>query len=101
MGITQVVEVECRPNAGVDVLFTTLKQRLLLRRLDETPESESHALIIRQADEASFLAWLTTYPLLTFPCLFEERAKTAVGQARQEAGHYWDGLEPGVAACAA
>jgi hypothetical protein len=74
---------------------------LLLRRLNETPESETHALIMRQANEAAFLAWLTQYPLLTFPCLFEERAAAATEQARRQARLYWNGLELHPPACAA
>jgi len=69
-----------------------LKQRLLLERLDETPESETHALIMQQANEAALRAWRSPYPLLTFPCLFEERAAAATEQARREARRYWNGL---------
>jgi hypothetical protein len=72
--------------------FAILKQRLLLQRLNETPESETHALIMRQANEASLVAWLSSYPLLTFPCLFEEQAAAAIEQARRKARLYWDDL---------
>ena len=81
--------------------FAILKQRLLLQRLNETQESETHALIMRQADEASLLAWLSSYPLLTFPCLFEERAEAAAEQARRQARVYWNGLEASTPARAA
>ena len=81
-----------KPNAGVAARFSVLRQRLLLRRLNETPESETHALIMRQANEAALLAWMSSYPLLTFPCLFEERAVAATEQVRREARVYWNGL---------
>jgi len=74
--------------------FAVLRQRLLLERLNETPESETHALLMRQANEAGFLAWVSSYPLLTFPCLFEERASVAMEKARRQARLYWSGLEP-------
>ena len=74
---------------------------LQMQRLNETAESEIHALIMRQADEAAFLAWLTLYPLLTFPCLFEERAAAATEQARRRARLYWNGLELHRPTCAA
>jgi hypothetical protein len=89
----QVMEVETKPDRGLVARFGILKQRLLLRRLNETPESETHALIIRQADEAAFLACLTLYPLLTFPCLFEERAAAVSARARLQARLYWKGLK--------
>lgn len=72
--------------------FALLKQRLLLARLNETPEYETHALIMRQANEAALDAWLSSYPLLTFPCLFEERANAASAQARLQACLYWKDL---------
>jgi hypothetical protein len=77
---------------GVAARFVVLKTRLLLDCLNQTPESETHALIMRQANEAALLAWLSAYPLLTFPCLFEERAASATEQARRQAGVYWNGL---------
>ena len=89
----QAIEMESRLDDGVATQFGILKQRLLLQRLDEEPDSATHAQIIRQANEAAFLAWLTMYPLLTFPCLFEERAVAATEQARCQAHLYWNGLD--------
>jgi hypothetical protein len=89
----EAIEVETKLGQGLVARFGILKQQLLLRRLNETPESETHALIMREADEAALLACLTCYPLLTFPCLFEERAAAAIEQARRRARLYWNGLE--------
>jgi hypothetical protein len=86
------MEAKTRLDDGVAKRFGILKQRLLLRRLNETPELETHALIMRQADEAAFVAWLTPYPLLAFPCLFEERAAAVTEQARRRARLYWNSL---------
>jgi hypothetical protein len=88
-----VIEAETRLDNGIARRFGVLRQRLLLQRLNEAPVSTTHALIMRQANEAAFLASLTSYPLLTFPCLFEERAATATEQARRQARLYWNGLE--------
>lgn len=55
-----------------------LKNRLLARELRETPYPEFGELIRQAADEAAGLAWLTPFPLLVFPCLFEEKAHAAV-----------------------
>ena len=88
----QALETETRVPHWVATRFGILKQRLLLRRLNITPEFETHALIMREADEAAFLAWLTSYPLLTFPCLFEERAAAATEHARRQARLYWSGI---------
>ncbi len=95
------IEMDTTPDNGVARRFGILKQRLLLQRLNEAPDSTTHALIMRQANEAAFLAWLTPYPLLTFPCLFEERAATATEQAQRQARLYWNGLEAQPPACAA
>ncbi len=73
--------------------FANLKSRLLLQRLNETPEPETHASIIKQTDEAALLAWLSGYPLLSFPCIFEERAVAATEQARRQARRYWTSLQ--------
>ncbi len=73
--------------------FDNLKTRLLLQRLNETPGSETHASIIKQANEAALLAWLSGYPLLAFPCLFEERALAATEHARRQARRYWTKLQ--------
>jgi len=79
-------------DSGNAARFGNLKQRLLLQWLNDVPDSATHALIIRQANEAAFLAWLTSYPLLTFPCLFEERAAAATEQVRCQARLYWRSL---------
>lgn len=89
----QAIEAETSIDNGIAARFGILKQRLLLQWLNEVPDSATHALIIRQANEAAFLAWLTLYPLLTFPCLFEERAVAATEQVRCQAHLYWNGLE--------
>ena len=97
----QAIDAEARLADGVARRFGILKQRLLLQRLNEVPDSATHALVIRQANEAASLACLTAYPLLTFPCLFEERVVAATEQARRQARLYWSGLELGLPACAA
>jgi hypothetical protein len=74
--------------------FANLKSRLVLQRLNEAPEPETHASIMKQANEAALLAWLSGYPLLAFPCLFEERAIATTEQARRHARRYWNNLPP-------
>ena len=59
--------------------FERLKNRLLAEQLaGATPEL--NAPLRRAANEAAALAWVTFYPLLVFPVLFEE--KTAAPCAR-------------------
>lgn len=50
-----------------------LKNRLLRERLDEAWEPERIRLLRRAANEAASLAWVSPYPLLVFPTLFEEK----------------------------
>ena len=90
--IMQATEPKVGRSDGLLAQVGVLKTRLLLERLDATSEAETHAAIIRQAHEAERLAWKSHYPLLTFPCLFEERAATACAQARAQANLYWRNL---------
>lgn len=57
--------------------FEKLKARLLAERLDAAWEPGANSLVRRAANEAAALAWLTPYPLLVFPVLFEEKANLA------------------------
>jgi hypothetical protein len=38
----------------------------------------------RAANEAAALAWMTSYPVLVFPVLFEEKARTSAAYARRQ-----------------
>ncbi len=58
--------------------FEELKRQLLKQRLEESWEPELNSQLRRAANEAAALAWVTSYPLLVFPTLFEEKAETAV-----------------------
>jgi len=71
--------------AALESEFAKLKNGLLLTRLDETPGAELNSRLRRAANEAAALAWVTPFPLLVFPVLFEEKAQAALLQAaRQE-----------------
>jgi hypothetical protein len=58
-----------------------LKSRLLLERLRELSSAEFNCEVRRAANEAAELAWVTCYPLLVFPALFEEKAETVLANA--------------------
>jgi hypothetical protein len=62
-----------------------LKTRLLQERLLRAQGGELNVRLQRAANEAAALAWVTTFPLLVFPTLFEELAHSAVLQAGQQA----------------
>jgi hypothetical protein len=61
-----------------------LKNRLLGGILNEVNEPEANAYVRRAANEAAALAWVTPYPLLTFPALFEEKAEAALLYAERQ-----------------
>jgi hypothetical protein len=61
-----------------------LKARLLAERLAETWEPEANSQVRRAANEATALAWLTQYPLLVFPVLFDEKAEAAARVAARQ-----------------
>ena len=62
-----------------------LKAQLLAERLAGRREPQLDGALRRAAGEAAALAWVTRYPLLVFPALFEEKAEAALLRvARQE-----------------
>ena len=62
-----------------------LKNRLLVRILNEVGEPKFNVYVRRAANEAAALAWVMPYPLLTFPALFEEKVATALLYAERQA----------------
>ena len=65
--------------------FERLKNELLNERIEEVLEPRLNSPLRRAANEAAALAWITPYPLLVFPALFEEKAAEAlVHEERQE-----------------
>ncbi len=62
-----------------------LKSRLLAAALDEVWEPELNSSVRRAANEAAALAWVTPYPLLLFPGLFEEKLAGALRLAERQA----------------
>ena len=72
-------------HANQETELERLKNRLLQERLARINETELNVRLQRAANEAAAVAWMTTFPLLVFPALFEELAHTAVLQAGQQA----------------
>jgi hypothetical protein len=71
--------------ATQETALDQLKNRLLARRLADQTGPERNTYLRRAANEAVALAWITPYPLLMFPGLFDEKAEAALQQAdRQE-----------------
>ncbi|MDR3378231.1 MAG: hypothetical protein P4M10_06055 [Verrucomicrobiae bacterium] len=68
--------------------FERLKNRLVTEALLATARAELNPAIRRAANEAAALAWVTYYPLLVFPTLFEEKTRNAVRQAARQAHIY-------------
>jgi hypothetical protein len=65
--------------------FERLKAQLLAERLEAGWNLRLDSHLRRAANEAAALAWVTRYPLLVFPALFEEKAEAALLRAaRQE-----------------
>src|SRR5688500_2335419 len=57
-----------------------LKNRLLRQALDAIVEAQFYAPLRRAANEAAAAAWMTPFPLLFLPTLFEEKALSALRQ---------------------
>jgi len=64
--------------------FERLKNRLLTEKLIATATPELNAPLRRAANEAAALAWVTFFPLLVFPTLFEEKTRTALRHAERQ-----------------
>jgi len=64
--------------------FEKLKLQLLEERLAAETNAELNSYLRRAANEAASLAWVTAYPLLVFPALFEEKANAASAQAQRQ-----------------
>jgi hypothetical protein len=61
----------------VETRLEQLKHSLLQCVLHDTRHSELHSRLYWAAQEAAGLAWLTPFPLLMFPTLFEEKVRAA------------------------
>jgi hypothetical protein len=72
--------------------FERLKTRLLAEQLAGAGP-DWNALLRRAANDAASLAWVTVYPLLVFPVLFEEKIAAAVRRAERQARIYADSHE--------
>jgi hypothetical protein len=79
--------------ANLESNFEQLKNRLLAERLADDEAAELNAPLRRAANEAAALAWVTCYPLLVFPALFEEKTAAAVRQAERQARIYANSRE--------
>lgn len=64
--------------------FERLRDQLLSERLEQAREPGFNSHLRRAANEAAALAWVTPYPLLFFPALFEEKAQTALVQLEKQ-----------------
>jgi hypothetical protein len=64
--------------------FEQLKSRLLEEQLEQLREPALNSQVRRAANEAAALAWVTPFPLLLFPVLFEEKAAAALLVAERQ-----------------
>ena len=67
-----------------DTDLEALKARLLRQLLAGDVTADLNVRLRRAANEAAALAWLEPYPLLVFPTLLEEKARTAQTQASKQ-----------------
>ncbi len=74
--------------ANLESEFEQLKNRLLAERLAAPAKPELTAPLRRAANEAAAIAWVSLFPLLVFPALFEEKSQAAERQVRRQARIY-------------
>jgi hypothetical protein len=70
--------------ATVETALEPLKNKLLLERLQALSDPSWNSQLRGVANEAAALAWVTSYPLLVFPGLFEEQAESALAECSRE-----------------
>ncbi len=81
---------EVRPNrpapfrAREEAELERLKERLLAERVEEREEPRFESYLRGAASEAAALAWVSRYPLLVFPALFDEKANAALLRAERQ-----------------
>lgn len=71
--------------SAVENELERLKERLLADELARTLNLDTNVLLRRAANEAVALVWLTPFPLLLLPALFEEKARVARLSASRQA----------------
>lgn len=64
--------------------FESLRRELLAPVLDDAKDPELCRRLRLAANEAAALAWTTPYPLLMFPCLFEEKTQAVREQFKRQ-----------------
>ena len=74
--------------ASLENEFERLKNRLLTEQIETAEQPQLNVPLRRAANEAAALAWVTLYPLLVFPALFEEKTTAAIRQVAQQARVY-------------
>jgi hypothetical protein len=84
--------------ANLETQFEQLKNRLLAERLATAANPALAAPLRRAANEAAALAWVSLFPLLVFPALFEEKSRAAERQSRRQARIYANTRELVIAA---
>jgi hypothetical protein len=81
------VRFEVKPvhfRAAENTELEKLKDRLLRGLLEKTGDPEENTALRRAANDAAALAWASRYPLLVFPALLEEKARTALAQNQRQ-----------------
>jgi hypothetical protein len=68
-----------------ETAFDELKNRLLRDALGELTQPALNGYLRRAANDAAALAWVTPFPLLVFPALFDEKAEAARLQGEKQA----------------
>ncbi len=71
--------------SAMETELDRLKERLLATELARTANLEVNVLLRRAANEAVALVWLTPFPLLLLPALFDEKARLARRVASRQA----------------
>jgi hypothetical protein len=73
-----------RPAGGPAARLAALQRQLLAAATAGITDRETRACLRRAAQDAGALAWLSGFPLLTFPELFEEQKRIALSRLQRQ-----------------
>src|ERR1051325_9818979 len=88
MRLSRIISRGRQPSPAVGVELEQLKRWLLLEQKRSVLDFDVQSWFDWAADEAVSLAWATTYPLLVFPVLLQEKIEQTERKARVQRGIY-------------
>jgi hypothetical protein len=85
---SRISSLGLKPSTSDGLVLEQLRKSLLSKHQQTVSDLDIHAHFDLAANEAASIAWATTYPLLVFPLLLQEKIQEAERKARVQRGIY-------------